>query len=140
MKNLIKKVTTGGFILVGLSSNTFAGPTKRKSEVLRCDHSNFKEYIYDKEQIKRLIKETGRGVSTRMGVSQKGVSQKGVSLRGVSQRGVSLQCESQRGVSLRGESQRSGSLQCVSQRGGSLQCEALWGRISPMRISKGRIS
>ena len=82
MKNLIKKVTTGGFILVGLSSNTFAGPTKTESEVLRCNHSNFMKYIYDKGQIKRLIEETRRGCQLER-ANLKGADLKGANLKGV---------------------------------------------------------
>ena len=53
MKNCIKKVTMGGLILFGFSSNIFAGSG--------CDHTNFKEYIYNEKKMRRLLKETGKG-------------------------------------------------------------------------------
>ena len=106
MKNLIKKVTTGGFILVGLSSNTFAGPTKTESEVLRCNHSNFMKYIYDKGQIKRLIEETRRGCQLERanlkGADLKGADLKGANLKGANLYGANLSKAELVGANLKG--------------------------------------
>ena len=118
MKNLIKKVTTGGFILVGLSSNIFAAPTK--SAVLRCDYSNFRKYIYDKKKIKGLIKKIGRGCQLAK-ANLKEANLKGAFLKGTNLEGAFLKGANLQGAFLEGAFLKGANLQGAFLKGANLQ-------------------
>ena len=107
----------GGLILLGLSSNIFAGQG--------CDHQNFKEYIYDKKKMKRLLKETGKGCQLE-GANLKGMNLEGAylfraNLKEANLEGANLKGANLKGVNLEGAKLKGANLEGADLKGANLK-------------------